>query len=362
MQAIHNLNHFFFVQRPFSSCTKVAPHRYYAGFIFIMDKVCIPYRVRQCSKCPGNTEYHCVSCQSDLCDQCKENHEKYLQTKKHKIVFYSEKFKCIPKQEKCFKHPSNVCRKYCKPCQVPVCDFCSDHEPHRFPSSLFRKTTHEILSIPNAYRKTRKQLRGAIHTIKNMALVLRPVMLAEMVADVRTTIECHTDSNFFQYGMLAKAQRLRELIKDFENVAFDTDLTHICLKQKTQINRHIVRIEKYQHKYEQAISPIRFLFSIKREIPSTQIILFTHQFSMTETLNKKYARELLGGIQIKEKGNCRVGNNYWLKMTPCSEFQFTDFGLTEHMSYKASDQVLDSYIDNLLLGNTWGFTLRNLKD
>lgn len=363
MQASHNLNHFFFVQRSFLSCTKVAPHRYYAGFIFIMDKVCIPYRVRQCSECPGNTEYHCVSWQSDLCDQCKENHEKYFQTKKHKIVLYSEKFKCIPKQEKCFKHPSNVCRKYCKPCQVPVCDFCSDHEPHRFPSSLFRKTTHEILSIPKAYSKTRKELRGAIHTIKNKVLVFGPIMLDEMKADVRNTIDCHTDSKFFEYWMLEKAQRLRKLIKDFENVAFDADLPHICLKQKTKINKHIVRIEKYQHKYEQAISPLQFLLSIKRRIPSTQIILYIHQLSMTETLNKKDVKELLGGIQITEKGNCRVRNNYWLNMRRRSELQFklTEF---DRMSYKyiASDQVLNSYKWNLMLGNTYGFTLQNLKD
>lgn len=327
-----------------------------------MDKDCIPYRVRQCCKCPGNTEYHCVSCLSDLCEQCKENHEKDLQTKKHKIVLYSEKFKCIPKQEKCFKHPSNVCRKYCKPCQVSVCDFCSDHEPQSFPSFLFRKAKHEILSIPKAYRKTRKELRGAIHTIKNNALVLRPLMLEEMVADVRTTIDCHTDSIFFQNGMLAKAKRLRKLIKHFENVAFCVDLTHVCLKQKIKINRNIVRIEKYQHKYEQAYSPLQFLLSIKREIPSTQIILYTHQLSMTETLNKKHVRELLGGIQITEKGNSRVENNYSLNDTACSEFQSTAFGLTKHMSYIASDQVWVSYKYNLMAGNRLGFTLLNLKD
>lgn len=189
-------------------------------------------------------------------------------------------------------------------------------------------------------------------------------MLAEMIADVRNTIDCHTDSNFFEYGMLAKAQRLRKLIKDFENIAFDADLTHICLKQKSKINRHIVRIEKYQHKYEQVISPLQFLISIKRKIPSTQILLYTHQLSMTERLNKKDVKELLSGIQITEKGNCRVRNNYWLEMGRRSEFQFemTEFGLTHHMSYITSDQIWVSYKYNLMVGNSYGFTLQNLKD
>lgn len=51
-----------------------------------MDTANIPYSVLQCSKCPGDTEYHCISCTCDLCPQCKEKHVKDQKTIDHDVV------------------------------------------------------------------------------------------------------------------------------------------------------------------------------------------------------------------------------------------------------------------------------------
>lgn len=66
--------------------------------------------------------------------------------------------------------------------------------------------------------------------IKNKVLVFGLIMLDEMKVDVRNIIDCYIDFKFFEYWMLEKVQRLRKLIKDFENVVFDVDLLYICLK------------------------------------------------------------------------------------------------------------------------------------
>uniref|UniRef100_K1QH54 Uncharacterized protein n=1 Tax=Magallana gigas TaxID=29159 RepID=K1QH54_MAGGI len=64
-------------------------------------------RLTICSKCPGDTEYYCVSCEWDLCTLCKESHVKDLQTIDYDVVSYRETISYIPTQEICVKHPSH---------------------------------------------------------------------------------------------------------------------------------------------------------------------------------------------------------------------------------------------------------------
>lgn len=49
-------------------------------------------RVRQCSKCQGDTVYYCVSCPCDLCHLCKEDHALHLKTIDHNVLKYREKY------------------------------------------------------------------------------------------------------------------------------------------------------------------------------------------------------------------------------------------------------------------------------
>lgn len=56
-----------------------------------MDTSNASYKVRRCSKCLRDMKYHCVSCPSDLCSQCKENHVTTLKTIDHKVVLHRER-------------------------------------------------------------------------------------------------------------------------------------------------------------------------------------------------------------------------------------------------------------------------------
>lgn len=142
-----------------------------------MNKRSTPNKVQQCSKCPGDKEYYCESCPCDLCLRCKVNHIKTSETTDHYIVSHRKKMNNTLTQEFCVRHPRQVYRKYCKPCQVPLCDSCSEDNSHTFKSFLFGKGQHTILDIQGAYETKRHQYKLTINTIKSEALFSGYVLL-----------------------------------------------------------------------------------------------------------------------------------------------------------------------------------------
>ncbi|XP_052693745.1 uncharacterized protein LOC128172016 [Crassostrea angulata] len=329
------------------------------------------YSTHNCSKCPGDTEYHCVSCPCDLCPQCKENHVKDLQTIDHDVVSHRDKINYIPTQVICVRHPSHVYIKYCEPCQVPVCDSCSEDQSHRFRSFLYGQGQHEILDIQTAYKTKRQQHRGTIHTIRSEALFYRPVLLPRIKADFKT---CHTEFSLYQSEMLTKASKLKNLInkvrKDFMyNVFCDFDFKHRCLKQTIEMSRHIVSLQEYELRYVQpefTFSALQFLSFTKTALPQINLTLHTSQLSMTESLNKEDVMESLSAIQITERGNRRVGNQCLLKLTSGAEFHqsltVTGVDCCYHISCVTSDRVWVSNWNKLMLIDTTGVPLHRVED
>ncbi|XP_065929645.1 uncharacterized protein [Magallana gigas] len=323
-----------------------------------METASTPCKVHQCSKCPGDTEYYCVSCPCDLCPQCKENHVKDLQTIDHDVVSHRDKINYIPRQEICVRHPSHAYRKYCEPCQVPVCYHCRKHR------------NHQQLVITTSYNTKLQQHRGTIHTIRSEALFYRPVLLPRIKPDFKT---CRTEFSLFQSEMLTKAQTLKHRIdyiqKDFMcNVFCDFDFKHRCLKQKKEMIIHIVCLQRYVYIYEQrrVIRPLQFLSSIKTALPQIHPTLHTSQLSMTESLNKEDVMESLSAIQITERGNRRVGNQCLLKLTSRAEFHqsltLTGVDRCYHISCVTSDRVWVSDKNNLILTDTTGVPLHRVED
>ncbi|XP_065929646.1 uncharacterized protein [Magallana gigas] len=323
-----------------------------------METASTPCKVHQCSKCPGGTEYHCVSCPCDLCPQCKENHVKDLQTIDHDVVSHRDKINYIPTQEICVRHPSHVYSKYCEPCQVPVCYHCRKHRNHR------------QLVITTSYNTKQQQHRGTIHTIRSKALFYRPVLLPRIKTDFKT---CRTEFFLYQSEMLTKAQTLKHLIdyiqNDFMcNVFCDFDFKHRCLKQEKEMIRHIVSLQRYVYIYEQrrVIRPLQFLSSIKTALPQIHLTLHTSQLSMTESLNKEDVLESLSAIQITERGNRRVGNQCLLKLTSGAELHQSltvpGVGDCYHISCVTSDRVwVSDWYNNLMLTDTTGVPLHRVE-
>ncbi|XP_065930875.1 uncharacterized protein [Magallana gigas] len=337
-----------------------------------MDTASSTYSTHKCSKCPGDTEYYCVSCPCDLCPQCKENHVKDLQTIDHDVVSHRDKINYIPTQEICVRHPSHVYTKYCEPCQVPLCDSCSEDQSHRFRSFLYGQGQHEILDIQIAYKTKRQHHRGTIHTIRSEALFYRPVLLPRIKTDFKT---CRTEFSRYQSEMLTKAQTLKNRInivrKDFmKNVFCAFDFKHRCLKQMIEMSRHIVSLQEYELRYVQpefTFSALQFLSFTRTALPQINLTLHTSQLSKTESLNKEDVMESLSAIQITERGNRRVGNQCLLKLTSGAEFHqsltVTGVDRCSHISCVTSDRVwVSDDINNLMLTDTTGVPLHRVKD
>lgn len=177
-----------------------------------MDTASTSYKIHQCSKCRGYTEYYCESCSCNMCPQCKENHVKDLKTIEHNVMTYRDKVNHIPTQERCLRHekynfiskeetcvrhPNIIYRRYCKQCEIPACNDCQNHRKHK------------RINVRTAYESKRQQHEETIHTIRSDALFYRPVLLTRIKADEKT---CHFEFSIHQSKMLTKAQKLKDMI------------------------------------------------------------------------------------------------------------------------------------------------------
>lgn len=200
-----------------------------------MDTTSPPFQIQQCYTCPGDTEYYCESCISNLCQNCKENHVKDLKSIDHNVLSYRNKYNNIAAEEIVVKIPGIVYKKNCESCQVSVCDHSRKHMHHR---------QHDVRT---PYETKLKQHLGTIQTIRREALFCRPLFLPRIKADIKT---CHAEFSLYQSNMLAKTKTLKNVIdyiqNDFmHNILCDFDFKHRCSKQKIEMKRHIIRLQRY---------------------------------------------------------------------------------------------------------------------
>lgn len=142
-----------------------------------MDAARTPYKVQQCSKCPGDKEYYCESCSSSMCPECKENHVNDLKTIEHNVMTFHEKFNYISKDETCLRHPNIIYRRYCERCQVPACNDCQNHRKHK------------RINVRTAYKTQRQQHETTIHTVRSEALFYRQVLMTGIKANEKNLSE-----------------------------------------------------------------------------------------------------------------------------------------------------------------------------
>lgn len=144
-------------------------------------------KVYECSKCPGDTNFTCISCQCDLCPQCKDNHVEDLKTINHNIVIYRNKvsLKHSREQGKCTKHPER--NKFCDLYGHPASYHCTDHRKHT------------LLYIRDETEQGDR--RKIIQFIRNEVLQNRQVLLSTIKADYDT---CHSTFTFSQTEILKR--------------------------------------------------------------------------------------------------------------------------------------------------------------
>lgn len=306
------------------------------------------YRVRQCSQCQGDTEYFCVSCSLDLCNQCKESHSQDLKTIDHNIEDYQEKFKYVQKQKICMLHPDRVYGKFCELCERPGCFQCTNHRQYT------------ILYIRN--ETERQKQRQLIDIIRRESLLYRHCLLSKIKGDIDT---CKKEISLYQTKTLTKAVRLKEIMN---RMLLDFQVKHRCIKQKMRMKCHILSIEKYTHSNEKStVRPIKFLLSMKTSLLlMINLTLHTNKISLSKSPKKEDFIESLFEIQITKCGKRRLKNERQLSMMPVPELHqsFTVTGVEScyHVSCMSSDRAWVSDDKNNLVLTKTGSNLQQGHD
>ncbi|XP_061167682.1 uncharacterized protein LOC133176584 [Saccostrea echinata] len=85
----------------------------------------------ECSieECERNCEFYCNPCHQRLCKQCRDEHLKSPENKKHEVVLYQLRKLQLP-VEKCKIHPTKDVDMFCEECQVPLCSKCVTQQNH----------------------------------------------------------------------------------------------------------------------------------------------------------------------------------------------------------------------------------------
>lgn len=271
----------------------------------VMDAASQLCKVRECFKCQGNTEYFCGLCSLELCFQCAQNHTNDLKTKDHNLKIYRDKFNFICKQEICMRHHESVYKKYCESCQVPMCDLCSEHKVRKLLTCPFTLSMHKTLSIREAYKTQHQIHRETFHTLRSETLFTRLILMAEIKTDFRT---CDQKMFNFQSDLLTKAMKLRRLL-DYAHIG---NFNYIFFKQVRKMNRHIARIQSYEHRYEQfSANSVQFLSFIKNArlpvVNDSPNLSKKYQFSLKPII-KNDVMESLIKIRFSETGKRHIGN------------------------------------------------------
>ena len=243
-------------------------------------RVSLKVSIKQCSLCLGNTEYYCHHCKGDLCRNCKETHVDVLDTKYHNVTVYRGKFNNSPRREMCPDHQDQVIEMYCEQCDLPVCLQCQKYKQYK------------LQNIREVYQNKRIEFNNISIRISCQSIYNAQVLLNELKSDFITS---HQEVEKLKTAILAMSKRLKDSLNDVQSkisIKYNDALICRLLRQKTQLKRHIAKIQKYEHTYDySAYRPIEFLRFIKTvclpQIQDTPYLSQNCHLLLTQKINIK---------------------------------------------------------------------------
>ncbi|XP_052677991.1 uncharacterized protein LOC128159003 [Crassostrea angulata] len=149
------------------------------------------YLVCATEDCKKNCQFYCNECHQPMCEQCRDEHQKYKKTQNHEVVSYKLRKRQLP-VEKCKIHPTKEIDLLCGECQIPICSKCTgtkEHRGHWFTNleivfaekvSIYNK---EIATIRSYFEPTsqdlKREIAGDVTEIKKIMEGIRTSMKAE---------------------------------------------------------------------------------------------------------------------------------------------------------------------------------------
>ncbi|XP_078311496.1 uncharacterized protein LOC144618741 [Crassostrea virginica] len=239
--------------------------------------------VKHCSLCQGDTEYYCYKCQQDLCIQCKKLHVIDLGTKHHEVTSYAEKMKYPPKQVKSSqsgdrKQVISACSQISKQIKrwrsgdskqvISARSQNSDnHEPCVMPliGHGSRKFQPPVwLSPLERSEIQRRQYCDRIYQLRGETIYYRSFLLEGLKHDRDTGHKAVTIRG------QSKAEMRGQGLKDLIDEVLAGDLEDRCIIQKTRMTRHMTKLLRYYHRFEQLSEtmetrPFKFLRIMTRK-------------------------------------------------------------------------------------------------
>nr|XP_022288143.1 uncharacterized protein LOC111100487 [Crassostrea virginica]XP_022288144.1 uncharacterized protein LOC111100487 [Crassostrea virginica] len=300
--------------------------------------------VKHCSLCQGDTEYYCYKCQQDLCIQCKKLHVIDLSTKHHEVTSYTEKMKYPPKQVKSssYQDPKQVISARS---QDP-----DNHELCVMPFIGHRPKKSQLPLWLSPFERSeiqRQQYSDRIYRLRGETIYYRSVLLEGLKHDRETGHKAVTIRG------QSKAEMRGQGLKDLIDEVLAGDLEDRCIIQKTRMTRHMTKLLRYYHRFEQLSEtmetrPFKFLrIMTQKHSPRKN----TMKTIITMLVNlMKEIRLIPSGIPRR----AGVEDLLTLLSSPVLQKSLSVTGVSEcyHISCVTPDRVWVSDLYNLILTDT----------
>nr|XP_022287940.1 uncharacterized protein LOC111100403 isoform X4 [Crassostrea virginica] len=309
--------------------------------------------VKHCSLCQEDTEYYCYKCQQDLCIQCRKLHVVDLSTKHHTVTSYTEKMKYPRVKSSQSGDPKQVISARSQdpdnhePCVMPF----TGHKPKKFQPPVW-------LSPLERSEIQRRQYSDRIYQLRGETIYYRSVLLEGLKHDRDTGHKAVTIRG------QSKAEMRGQGLKDLIDEVLAGDLEDRCIIQKTRMTRHMTKLLRYYHRFEQLSEtmesrPIKFLRIMTRK--------HSPRKDTMKTIIKMLVN-LMKEIRLVPSGIPRragVEDLLTLLSSPVVQKSLSVTGVKKcnHISCVTPDRVWVSDWDNLILTDTaTGKQLHSVED
>lgn len=232
-----------------------------------------------------------------MCKQCKDEHQKSSETKKHELVPYKQR-KLQLFVRKCKLHPTRNIEIYCKDCNVPLCSKCAVKKGH---------SGHTLEDLEEIYAEKVECCRAQISKIRQKILLTSQdskmdmeedgIKLKRVMEDIRDSVNAEIDSlkELVESVTLKKLEQVNTLELSLFSVQKSNETTF------ENYNEYLKQLEKKFYSFLSVIN-IQDLFSndfenfdIKPTPETTKLVLpkYTSGQYFEEDINN-----LLGKINV----------------------------------------------------------------
>ncbi|XP_061196479.1 E3 ubiquitin-protein ligase TRIM45-like [Saccostrea echinata] len=152
----------------------------------------------ECTTCDSNAQFHCNTCQFNLCQDCRDRHQQRKETSNHDVVPYiqrKERAAC----ERCKFHPDKIYEACCKPCEMPVCMKCVQ-EVHN---------GHKLTNIEGVFKAKMNELMFLVRHLRDESLTESTTLATQIEQNKK---KCKREIAKIRSDLRSTAQEIKNLV------------------------------------------------------------------------------------------------------------------------------------------------------